>query len=61
MALGVFVFLSRLISGIYALIASGEMHSAQKQTQVEIPMQNVIVQNVQPVGVVVKNPQQQHV
>eukprot|EP00943_MAST-04B_sp_MAST-4B-sp1_P002692 g2692.t1 len=60
MALAVFVFLSRLISGIYALIASGELHSTQKQPT-EIHMQNVTVQNVQPVAVVVKNPQQQYV
>lgn len=58
MAVAVFVFLGRLFTAIFSLIASGELHSSQKTVQVEVPMQRVVVQQV---PVVVKNPQQNFV
>jgi len=58
MAVAVFVFLGRLLTAIFSLIASNEVHSSQKTVQVEVPMQRVVVQQV---PVVVKNPQQNYV
>jgi hypothetical protein len=59
MAVAVFVFLGRLLTAIFSLIAAGEEHSGKKEAQVEVPMQRVVVQQLQPV--VVKNPQQNYV
>jgi len=58
LAIAVFVFLTRTLSSIFALIAAGEEHSAQKEGATEVQLQNVgnVVVQGQPISstVVVK-------
>lgn len=52
--ISLFVFIGRVLTGVFSIIASNEPHSAQKAAQVgviQVPMQTGVIQNAQPVVV----------